>query len=177
MAVKNWIIDPAHTEVMFKVKHMMFANVSGEFRTFEGGVDFQDENFENAKVYFKADPASISTNSPDRDDHLRSADFFDVENHKELTFHSTSIKQVDGNQYKVTGDMTIKGVTQPITLDCEFGGMMKDPWGNMKSGYSLSGKLNRKDFGLNWNAALEAGGVLVSDEVRLSCEIELAEKK
>jgi polyisoprenoid-binding protein YceI len=117
--------------------------------------------------------ATINTNSPDRDNHLRSADFFDAENHAQLTFEGTDMKKKGDDEYELTGDLTIKGQTQPVTLKAEFGGIGTDPWGNTKAGFSLSGKINRKDFGLSWNAALETGGVMVSEDVRLLAEVQL----
>ncbi|TRZ46324.1 YceI family protein [Robertkochia solimangrovi] len=165
-----WNSDPTHSEVTFKVKHLMISNVKGEFTSFSAQID--GENFESATISAKIDAASVYTNNNDRDTHLKSADFFEVEKYPELSFVSTGIKKIDDEEYKLTGDLTIKGITKPITLDVEFGGYMKDPYGNEKAGFSLSGKLNRKDYGLNWNAALETGGVLVSDEVKLAAEVQ-----
>jgi polyisoprenoid-binding protein YceI len=152
---------------------MMFTNVSGKFNSFEATVSNEDDKFETSVVSFSADATSIDTNNSDRDNHLRSADFFDVENFKTLSFVSTGIKKIDENNFLVTGDFTIKDVTKPITLEVEYSGLMKDPWGNTKAGVSLSGKINRKDFGLTWNAALETGGVLVGEDVKLLCEVQL----
>jgi polyisoprenoid-binding protein YceI len=174
-AVKTkWALDPAHSELMFKVKHLMISNVKGEFKKFDATIEGED--FEKASISAVIDPASISTNEDSRDNHLRSADFFDAVNHKEITFKGTSFKKTGENDYKLTGDLTMKGVTKPVTLDVEFGGIGKDPWGNEKAGFSFSGKLNRKDWGLNWNTALEAGGMLVSDEVRVSGELQFVRK-
>jgi polyisoprenoid-binding protein YceI len=173
MATKQWSIDPSHSEIQFKVKHLMITTVTGSFGTFEGSVETGGDNFEGAKVRFTADVASINTNSADRDTHLRSADFFETETHPKMTFESTGLKKVDDEEYELTGNLTIKGVTNTVKLKAEFGGIGQDPWGNTKAGFSLNGKLSRKDFGLNWNAALETGGVLVSDEVKLVGEIQL----
>lgn len=169
----QWNIDPTHSEIGFKVKHMMFTNVSGKFEKYEGSFLTDGDNFENAEVTFTADVESINTGSADRDTHLRSADFFDADNHPKLTFKSSSVVKKNDNDYEISGDLTLHGVTKFVRLDAEYSGLMTDPWGNTKAGWILSGKINRKDFGLNWNAALETGGVLVSDEVRLNLEIQL----
>lgn len=174
-AVKtNWTIDTTHSELAFKVKHMMIANVKGEFKNFT--VDFEGDDLSSAKINVTIDASSINTNNEQRDAHLKSADFFDVENHKELTFESTTINQISDDEYEMKGILTMKGVSKEISLDVEFGGINKDPWGNEKAGFSINGKLNRKDFGLNWNAALETGGVLVSDEVKISGEIQFVKQ-
>jgi polyisoprenoid-binding protein YceI len=173
MAKSTWAIDPTHSEIGFKVKHMMFTNVSGKFKDFDATIENEDDNFETSKIKFSADVTSIDTNSADRDNHLRSADFFDVDNFSKLSFTSTDIKKIDDNTFKITGDLTIKDVTKSVVLDAEYSGLMKDPWGNTKAGISLTGKINRKDFGLTWNAALETGGVLVGEEIKLQSEIQL----
>jgi len=170
----KWVIDPAHSEIAFKVKHLMITNVKGVFNEFEASIYTTGDDFMTAEVDFWMNPASVSTGSADRDAHLKSADFFDVENHKEITFVANTYEKVDNDSsYELYGDLTIKGITKRIKLDVEFGGVMKDPWGNEKAGFSINGKINRKDWQLNWNAALEAGGLLVSDEVRISCEVQL----
>lgn len=176
MAKSVWAVDPTHSEIGFKVKHMMFTNVSGKFNSFEASIENEDDKFETSKISFSADTTSIDTANADRDAHLRSADFFEVEKFPKLSFVSTEIKKVDDNQYKVSGDFTIRDITKNITLDAEYSGLMKDPWGNTKAGFSLSGKISRKEFGLLWNAALETGGVLVSDEVKLLSEVQLVKK-
>jgi polyisoprenoid-binding protein YceI len=170
----TWAIDPAHSQIQFKVRHMMISTVTGTFDKFHSEVDMDGEDLSSAKVFFEAETASVHTGSADRDTHLRSADFFDAENHPKLTFKASRLEHVADNAWKVTGDLTMRGTTRPITLDMEWNGVNKDPWGNMKAGLNLRGKLNRKEFGLNWNAALEAGGVLVSDEVRIECEVQYA---
>ncbi|MDD4425430.1 MAG: YceI family protein, partial [Mariniphaga sp.] len=162
MATTKWVLDPTHSELLFKVKHLMITNVKGEFRSFSAVIDGED--FTKAPIKVNINSSSVFTNNDDRDNHLKSGDFFDVENHQELTFESTSIEKVDDEEYKLKGMLTIKGVSKEVTLDVEFGGTNKDPWGNEKAGFSLSGKINRKDWELNWNAVLESGGVLVSDE-------------
>lgn len=170
----TWVLDPAHSELTFKVKHMMIANVKGSFNNFSVEVDGND--ILTSSVLVKIDTSSIDTNNIDRDNHLKSADFFDVENNKEILFKSTSLKQKDGNEYELKGMLTIKGISKEITMDVEFGGINKDPWGNDKAGFTVEGKINRKEWGLNWNAALETGGVLVSDEVKIAAEIQFAKQ-
>jgi polyisoprenoid-binding protein YceI len=169
----KWNIDPTHSEIGFKVKHMMFTNVSGKFDIYEGSFLTDGDNFENAEISFSANTASINTGNADRDNHLRSADFFDAASHANLTFKSSSVVKKNDGEYEISGDLTLHGITKFVRLDAEFGGLMTDPWGNSKAAWNLSGKINRKDFGLNWNAALETGGVLVSEEVRLFIEIQL----
>ena len=171
-----WALDPTHSELLFKVKHLMITNVKGEFRSFNASLESIGTDFSKARVTATVDADSIFTNNTDRDNHLKSADFFDVENHKELTFEGTSFSKLDDDNYQLKGNLTIKGVTKEITLDVEFGGIAKDPWGNEKAGFSVSGKINRKDWGLNWNAALEAGGVMVSDEVRINGEVQFVKQ-
>lgn len=164
----KFAIDTTHSEIGFKVKHMMFTNVSGKIQVYDASIEAQDDTFNNAKIYFEGEASSISTGSTDRDGHLKSGDFFDVENHPKITFTSTSF---DPNG-KLVGDLTIRGVSKPVTLDVDFGGTAKDPWGNTKLGLSLTGKINRKDWGLNWNSALETGGVLVGEEVKFDIELQ-----
>lgn len=170
----KWILDPTHSELTFKVKHLMISNVKGEFKHFTAEID--NENFEDATVKVNVESGSIDTNNTDRDNHLKSADFFNVENHPALTFESTNITKVDDDEFKLKGVLTIKGVSEEVLLDVEFGGTNKDPWGNEKAGFSFNGKINRKDWGLNWNAALETGGVLVSDEVKIAGEVQFVKQ-
>lgn len=173
--MKKWNIDPTHSQIGFKVKHMMFTNVKGNFNEYNADINF-NEDLKDAQLQFEAKINSIFTNNTDRDNHLKSADFFDAEQYPTLDFKSTKIEG-SGNEYKVTGDLTIKGVTKPVTLNAEFSGLMTDPWGNTKVGLNLDGKINRKDFGLTYNAALETGGVLVGEDVKLNAEIQLVEQK
>jgi polyisoprenoid-binding protein YceI len=172
----KWVLDPAHSEILFKVKHMMIANVRGEFRKFNAEASSNGIDLIGSSVKADIDASSIFTNVNDRDTHLKSGDFFDVENHKELTFTGTSYTKADEDKYLLKGDLTIKGVTKEVVFDVEFGGVNKDPWGNEKAGFSLNGKINRKDFGLNWNTALEAGGLLVGEEVKISAEVQLVKQ-
>jgi len=176
MAKSTWAIDPTHSEIGFKVKHMMFTNVSGKFNTFEATITNEDDQFETSAIQFTADTASVDTNNTDRDNHLKSADFFDVEKFPVVSFVSTGIKKVNEGEFQLSGDLTVKDVTKSITLDAEYSGLMTDPWGNTKIGLSLTGKINRKEFGLTWNAALETGGVLVGEEIKLASEIQFVKK-
>ncbi|MBY8961283.1 YceI family protein [Flavobacterium sp. D11R37] len=176
MSTTKWAIDPSHSEIGFKVKHMMFTNLSGNFTAFEAAAETNDENFENASFTFSAQVNSVSTGNADRDGHLKSADFFDAENHPEITFTSTGFSKNQGDYYTLTGYLTVRGVTKSVTLDAEFGGVAKDPWGNVKAGLSVTGKINRKDFGLIWNSALETGGVLVGEEVKLNIELQFVKQ-
>ncbi|MCK9270737.1 MAG: YceI family protein [Bacteroidales bacterium] len=175
MKTTKWAIDPSHSEITFKVKHLMISNVKGEFKTFQATIDGED--FTKSTISVKIDASSISTNNNDRDTHLKSDDFFEVEKYPEITFVSTSFKKTNDDEFKLVGNLTMKGATREIALDVEFGGYMKDPYGNEKAGFSISGKLNRKDFGLNWNAALEAGGVMVSDEVKIFGEVQFVKQQ
>ncbi|WP_080056215.1 YceI family protein [Spirosoma aerolatum] len=172
----TWAIDPSHSEVQFKVKHLVISTVTGSFGAFEGTVESEGDDFSNAKVSFSADIDSISTGHEQRDGHLKSADFFDAENHPKLTFVSTSMTKVDDDTYTVTGDLTIRGTTKPITLKAEYGGQMGDFYGQTKAGFELSGIIKRKEFGLSWDAVTEAGGVVVSDDVKLVLNIQLTKQ-
>ena len=162
----KWNLDPAHSEITFKVRHMMISNVKGEFKNFNVDLESEDENFKNVKANATIDTASISTNNTDRDNHLKSAEFFNAEAHPQITFETDSLNE------DVTGNLTINGVTKPVKLEVDFGGINVDPWGQTKAGFSFEGKIKRSDFGLNWNAALEAGGVMVSDEVKIAGELQ-----
>lgn len=169
-----WKLDPAHSEVQFKVKHLMISTVTGTIKGIDGEIEAESGVFEGAKVTFKANLSTIDTSNADRDLHLKSADFFDVENHPILTFSSQSYSEKNAT---IDGILQIKGVEKPIKLNVEYNGKNKDPWGNEKVGFSVSGKINRTEWGLNWNAALETGGVLVSDEVKIYAELQFAISK
>ena len=176
MATTKWALDASHSEVLFKVKHMMITNVTGKFGTYSADVETEGDDFTTAKIKFTINTASVNSNDDNRDGHLKGADFFDVEKYPDMTFESTAYNAKGGEDFELIGDLTIKDVTKQITLSGEFGGIGKDPWGNTKAGFTLNGKIHREDFGLNWNAALEAGGVLVSKDVRISCDIQLAKQ-
>jgi polyisoprenoid-binding protein YceI len=173
----KWTIDPAHTEIGFKVKHLMIANVRGSFKEYDASIYTTGEDFMTAEIDFRLNPASIITGDEKRDDHLRSSDFFDVKNFKELRFTADTYENVDNDgSYEMYGELTIKGISKRIKLDVEFGGVVKDPWGNEKAVFSIHGKINRKDWGLNWNTLLETGGVYLSDDVWIACEVELTKQ-
>ncbi len=166
-----WKIDPAHSEIMFKVKHLMITNVKGEFRKFDASISTSNNNFSDAEIEAEIEASSIFTNNDARDNHLRSADFFNTENNKNITFKSTGVQRSD-DDFTVTGDLTMNGITKSVTLNVDFGGIIKDPYGNEKAGFSATGKLNRKDWNISWNAALESGGLMVSDEVKITIEAQ-----
>ncbi|SFW68132.1 Polyisoprenoid-binding protein YceI [Sinomicrobium oceani] len=170
----TWSIDPAHSEVQFKVKHLVISTVTGQFTSFSGGLETGGEGFENAKAFFEADVDSISTNNKDRDEHLKSEEFFDAANHPKVTFVSTAFKKTGEDTYEITGDMTMRGKTRAVVLKAEHGGIMVDPYGNTKAGFEVTGKLNRKDFGLEWNGVTETGGIVVGDEVKLLLNLQYA---
>lgn len=171
----KWAVDPTHSEVHFKIKHLVISTVSGAFKKFSGTAEF-DEQASNGSVSFVIDPSSIDTNQPQRDGHLVSADFFDVAKYPEIRFESTNLTKTKGDQYKLAGNLTMHGVTKPIELDAEFGGMAKDGYGNTKMGFEVTGTIHRKDFGLNWNMAMEAGGLTVGEDVKLSANVQLVKQ-
>jgi polyisoprenoid-binding protein YceI len=172
----KWTLDPVHSEVSFKVRHMMIAHVTGMLTDYNVNVESDPEDFTQAQVSFTGNLNSVSTGNDQRDAHLRSPDFFDVERNPEVTFQSTSVKK-NGNEFTVEGNLTLRGITRPVTLNVEFGGVNKDPWGNWRAGFSVTGRLSRADLGLTWNAALEGGGVLVGDEVKINAEIQLIKQQ
>lgn len=169
-----WNLDGAHSELRFRIKHMMIANVSGHFKSFSSSVQVDNDNFSTSKIEFNIDAASIDTSNEQRDQHLRSADFFDVENHPKIEFRSSSVVAENETQYKVSGSLTMHGHTHDVIFRADFGGIGKDPWGNTKAGFTIEGNIKRSDFGLVWNAPLESGGVLVSDEVKIFGELQFA---
>jgi len=177
LTTTKWNLDPVHSEIGFKVKHMMITNVSGSFEKFDGQVETTDADFTTAKIQFTADIDSISTGNKDRDNHLKSADFFDAANYPKLKFVSSKFEKKDEETYVLLGNLTIRDVTKPVKFNVEFGGLGKDPWGNEKAGFTISGKINRTEYKLNWNAALEAGGVLVGEEVKIEAEMQLIKAK
>ncbi len=173
----KWSIDPVHSEIQFKVKHMMISTITGSFQKFDADIEVPGDDLSKAKVEFSADADSITTNNAQRDNHLKSADFFGAEKHPKVTFSANRAESVDRDgSWTLYGDLSMNGITKEVKLDVEWGGMMKDPYGNTKAGVSIHGKVNRKDWGLNWNTALEAGGVMVSDEVRIACEVQLVKQ-
>lgn len=169
----KWIIDNGHSEIAFKVRHLMISNIKGSFKIFDAVIYTSGNGFKGADVDFWLDPTSIDTNNRDRDEHLRSGDFFDIEHHKQITFSGTLENSKNEADYELWGNLNVKGNTKKIKLDVEFGGLTKDPFGNEKAGFIIRGEVNRKDFGLVWNVALTGGGVMVSEQVKINCEVEL----
>lgn len=169
----TWQIDPSHSEVQFKVKHLVISTVTGYFTNFEGKMEGEAEDFSDAKITFQADVNSISTNSDQRDGHLKSDDFFNAEKFPNITFESTSFSK-DGEDYKLSGNLTIRDVTKAVDLNVEFGGIAKDPYGNTKAGFTIEGVVNRKEFGLTWDALTETGGAVVGEKIKLHANVQLA---
>lgn len=177
MATKQWAIDPSHSEIQFKVKHLMITNVTGSFQTFSGAATTEEDDFITAQFGFTADVDSISTGNEQRDGHLKSADFFDAAQFPHIAFKSTSIENADADgNFDVLGDFTIRDHTHNIRLKVEFGGVVRDPYGQTKAGFTLTGKISRADFGLTWSAVTEAGGVVVSDDVKIHGEIQFIQQ-
>ena len=170
----KWSIDPSHSEISFKVRHLMIAHVKGSFKSFDASIYTEGTNFTTADIDLWIDAASINTGDSTRDEHLKGPDFFDVANHKQLNFTSSTVGKPDkdGN-HELWGELTIKGITKNVKLMVQFGGLVKDPWANEKAGFTLTGTINRTDWGLIWNSTLEAGGIMVSEEVTITCEVEL----
>ena len=175
-AKTKWILDPAHSELVFKVKHLMITTVTGYFRKYDLQVETEDDDFTVVtSIVFTADIDSIDTNNAQRDTHLKSADFFEADKHKQLRFVGRKYERA-GDEYKLTGDLTIRGITKPISLDVEFAGIVVDPYGQIKAGFTVDGKISRKEYGLQWNAVTEAGQVVVSDEIRIHGEVQLVKQ-
>jgi polyisoprenoid-binding protein YceI len=174
--MSTWKIDTNHSHIDFRVKHLMVTSIGGHFNTFEGTMECGKDDFTDAKVSFEADVNSITTNNETRDNHLKSDDFFNASTYPKLTFASTDITKVDGENYKLNGNLTIRDKTLPITLDVVYGGTALNFYGKTLAGFELSGKINRKDFGLKWSATTEAGSVVVSDEVKLSMVVEMVKQ-
>ncbi|HEY0040270.1 MAG TPA: YceI family protein [Flavisolibacter sp.] len=176
MATIKWTIDPSHSEIQFKVKHLMITTVTGYFKTFNLMVETDNDNFNTAKkIEFTADIDSVDTNNQQRDTHLKSADFFNAVEHAQLRFTGTKYES-NGDDAKLHGDLTIRGITKPITVNVEFGGIVVDPYGQTKAGFTVSGKISRKEFGLTWSAVTEAGSVVVSDEIKIHAEVQLVKQ-
>lgn len=173
MSTKKWGIDPVHSEIHFKVKHLMINTVTGKFKTFDAHLEHTADDFSDAKISFTADIASIDTGLEMRDNHLKSDDFFNAEQFPQLKFESTGFEKTGEGEYELKGNLTIRDITKPVVLNVEYGGQMVDFYGNTKAGFELSGKLNRKEFGLKWDAVTEAGGVVVSDEVKLHVNAQM----
>ena len=176
MSTTKWALDPTHSEINFKIKHMMISNVTGSFTNFNVTAETDGDNFVNSKVSFTTDVNSINTNNEQRDGHLKSGDFFDTEKYPQIKFEGTKFEKASDEEYALHGNLTIRDVTIPVSLKVDFGGIAKDPYGNIKAGFTLDGKINRKDFGLTWNAATEAGGLLVGEDLKVQAEIQLVKQ-
>ena len=174
MSKTNWQIDPAHSEVTFRVRHLMVSTVSGKFGSFSATASTTENDFSTADVEFTVDTASINTGVDYRDTHLQSDDFFNSEKFPQMRFVSTSITPAGENEFDLHGNLTIRDITKPVALKVEFGGIAKDPYGNTKAGFEVSGKINRKEFGLQWDALTEAGGAVVGDEVKFQANVQFA---
>lgn len=176
MSTNKWVVDPAHSEVQFKIKHLVISTVTGAFNSFKGEALTAGEDFENADINFTIDVNSIHTNQESRDEHLRNGDFFDAATYPQITFKSTSFKKNGDGKYKLTGDLTLKNVTKPVELEAEYGGTEKDHYGNIKSGFEVTGKINRKEFGMTYNSLTETGGLALGEDVKLIANLQLAKQ-
>ena len=177
MANTKWTVDPTHSEVQFKVKHLMITTVTGFFTEYNVEVETEGEDFTKAsRIVFTADVDSISTNNEQRDTHLKSEEFFDVSNHGQIRFEGNKYEKSGDGSAKLHGELNIRGVSKPVTVDVEYHGIVVDPYGQTKAGFTVDGKINRKDFGLTWDAVTEAGNVVVSDQIRLHAEIQLVKQ-
>lgn len=177
MAKTKWSLDPTHSEVQFKVKHLMITTVTGYFQKFNVELEAEEDDFSTASnILFTADVNSINTNNEQRDTHLKSADFFDTENHSQIRFEGKQYEKLGNDEAKLHGDLTVRGITKPVSVNVEFGGVVVDPYGQTKAGFTVTGKISRKEFGLTWSAVTEAGNVVVSDEIKLQAEIQLVKQ-
>ena len=172
----KWVVDPTHSELGFKIKHLMISHVSGTFGEYEINMETANEDLSTAQVEATIKAASVSTNNKQRDQHLQNVDFFEVENHPEISFRSTRVEKLDPEQYIVYGDLTLKGITKPVKLNVEYSGVTKDPWGGQRAGFTITGKIIRSEFGLSFNSVLETGGLALSDEVKIHSEIQLVKQ-
>ena len=176
MAKTKWILDPTHSELGFKIKHLMITSISGSVKSFEADVEMDETDFSLAQITLTAEMASISTNNEQRDAHLRTSDFFEVEKYPELKFRSTKLEKIDSDMFDLYGELTLKGVTKPVKLNVEFNGVTKDPWGSERAGLVVTGKISRSEWGVNFNSVLETGGLALSDEVRIHSEIQVVKQ-
>ena len=176
MAKTKWILDPTHSELGFKIKHLMITSISGSVKSFEADVEMDETDFSSAEINLSAEMSSISTNNEQRDAHLHTSDFFEVEKYPELKFRSTKVEKIGSDTFDLYGELTLKGVTKPVKLNVEFSGVTKDPWGSERAGFVVTGKISRSEWGVNFNSVLETGGVALSDEVRINSEIQLVKQ-
>jgi polyisoprenoid-binding protein YceI len=173
----KWALDATHSEVQFKVRHLMISTVTGQFNRFTGTVKTEGEDFTTGKIYFTADVNSISTNNEQRDAHLKNGDFFDADNHPQLIFESNKLERTGEDEYKLYGIITIRGVSKKVILNVEFGGLTTDPWGNERAGFSITGKINRQDFGVSFGAVTETGGLLLDNEVKIIANVQFVKQR
>ncbi len=176
METKTWSIDPTHSEIQFKVKHLLISTVTGQFNRFNATVETSEDNFATAKIHFTADVDSISTNNEQRDAHLKNGDFFDAENHPQLIFEGEKMEKTGDDTYKLHGTLTMRGSSKKETFDVDFGGVTKDPWGNQRAGFSISGKINRNDYGVSFGMVSETGGVLLGEEVKIIANVQVVKQ-
>ena len=172
----EWTFDKSHSKIGFSVTHLVITDVDGQFKEYEGAVVTPGEGFENAKIEFTANIASVDTENEKRDNHLKSDDFFNAEKYPKMTFVSKSFEKIDDKNYKLVGDLNIRDVTKEVVLDVVYNGTVKDPWGNTKAGFSLEGEINRFDFNLKWDAAIETGGLVVGEDVKIIAKLQLVKQ-
>lgn len=176
MANTKWALDPTHSELQFKVKHLMISTVTGQFNTFSAVVETEDDDFAKAKVHFEAEVDSISTNNEQRDTHLKAGDFFDADKFPKVIFDADKMEKISDDEYKLKGTLIMRGVSKPVTLHVEFGGITQDPWGNTRTGFSVTGKINRQDFGISFGAVTETGGLLLGDEIKIIANVQFVKQ-
>ena len=176
MTNQTWALDPTHSELQFKIKHLMISTVTGQFNDFKASVETTGDNFVNAKVHFEATVDSISTNNEQRDAHLKNGDFFDADKYPVIIFESEKMEKTGEDEYKLHGALTMRGVSKKIIVNAEFGGITKDPWGNTRTGFSVTGKINRNDFGMSFGAVSETGGLLLGDEVKINANVQFVKE-
>lgn len=176
MANQIWSLDPTHSELQFKIKHLMISTVTGQFNQFKAEIETQGDDFTKAKVHFETAVESISTNNEQRDAHLKNGDFFDAPKYPFITFDSEKMEKISEDEYKLHGTLTIRGISKKIILVAEFGGITKDPWGNTRTGFSVTGKINRQDFGISFGAVSETGGLLLGDEVKIIANVQFVKE-
>ena len=176
MSKTIWNVDPMHSEVLFKVKHLVISTVTGSFKSFSGKVVTEEEQFENAEVEFTVDVNSVDTGQPARDEHLRNADFFEAETYPQFKFVSSSFTKIKPDLYKLVGNLTIKGITKEVELEAEYGGTERDSWGNIKVGFEISGTIDRKEFNVTFNALTETGGLALGEKIKIIANIQLAKE-
>lgn len=176
MSNTKWALDPTHSELQFKIKHLMISTITGQFNKFKGTAETEDEDFTKAKVHFEIDVNSISTNNEQRDLHLKTGDFFDEGKYPKIIFEGDRMEKTGDDEYKLHGTISIRGVSKPLVLHAECGGITRDPWGNTRTGFSVTGKINRYDFGVSFGAVTETGGLLLGDEVKIIANVQFVKQ-